>query len=264
MNAAYEITLGALRRGGNPPFEGWEDLLREAFEASPPPHGMAWYGRMYRALARAPEWFANSLVLNAEKEGYGSRQVWKFGTRIADAEVAGMVYQHAMDESRHSRMFSGLLDALFPGTIGARLRAELEAMSPGYSKKSHPPMDRPPPELALAQTVVIDELIQVNYVEIRALVLQLLLRPVLVAYAPPEEQARFVRASDALIRDETRHIAYSAHCIEQEIRRGGKSWVREIMLARQVELNRVFMEEVASERFEADFTPELPARDALL
>ena len=60
----------------------------------------------------------------------------------------------------------------------------------------------------------INELIQVHITEIRALVLQYMVRKAFLKHAPKNNLERLIRISDSLISDEARHINYSAEIFE--------------------------------------------------
>ncbi|QEI44316.1 hypothetical protein BMF77_pa00031 (plasmid) [Dolichospermum sp. UHCC 0315A] len=247
MNNVSELALNYLQSYSFQDFEYYADFLSEACEIHPPPHGMTWYGDLYRQLARKPEWFANSLIINANKEGYGSRQIWKFSEIIENQKYVELVRGHSIDESRHSKMFITMLDILFPSAIETEFRTQLKTLSPGYTKQNHPLTEPTSPAQFMDERTVIYELIQVNLMEIRALILQLLLRPVLQAYTTPETRFKLTRMSDLLIRDEINHIGYSAYCIENYINHSNQEWVREMMIDRQAALNKLTLEEVELE-----------------
>jgi hypothetical protein len=247
MNNVSELALHYLQSYGLPAPETYTAFLREACEAHPPPHGMAWYGNMYRQLARKTEWFANSLIINADKEGFGARQLWKFSVRMENTRLAEAVRRHSMDESKHARIFVGTLDLLFPSALEAGFRAQLRELSPGYNPRTHPPTNLAPASELLPERRVMDDLIQGNFTEVRALILQLLLRPMFQAYAAPEKRARLLHISDGLIRDEARHIEYSAQFIEQYAAQGNREWVRATMLDRMKSVNDVSLAEVSVE-----------------
>ena len=102
MNTVSELALNYLQRYDCQIFEDYKTVLRTACEIHPPPHGMAWYGNLYRQFARNAEWFANSLMGNAAEEGTGSREVWEFSQGRDNQEFAKLVRNHAIDESRHN------------------------------------------------------------------------------------------------------------------------------------------------------------------
>jgi ribonucleotide reductase beta subunit family protein with ferritin-like domain len=244
MNNISELALNYLQRYNCQFSEDYQNILREACETYPPPHGMAWYGNLYRQCARQVDWFSHSLITNAAEEGEGARGVWKFSHRIENSEIAELVRNHAIDESRHSKMFVSLLNILFPTKIEAEFRNKLQAFSPEYYPHKHPLIEQPTSDNLANEKQVMDEIIQINILEIRALVLQLLLRPVLQAYAQPEDLAKVTQMSDVLIFDETKHIEYSSYCIGKYIQQGHKEWVRERMLEQQYTINEMFLEDV--------------------
>jgi hypothetical protein len=246
MSNTSELTLHYLKTYGTPAPPTYTEFLREACEAHPPPHGMAWYGNLYRQLARKTEWFANSLIINADKEGYGARQLWKFSVRMENETLAEAVRRHSMDESRHASMFIGVLDLIFPSVIDAPFRERLKELSPGYTQRTHPPTTPASPAEVMPSHRVMEELIQGNFTEMRALILQLLLRPVMQAYAPPEHRERLLRVSERLIHDETKHIEYSARFIEQYAQEH-REWVRATMLDMMKWVNDLSLAEVSIE-----------------
>ena len=247
MNIVSKLALNYLQTYSPQPFEGYSAYLMEACEIHSPLYGTAWYGDIYHQLVRKPEWFANSLIINADKEGYGSRQIWKFSQNIENQKYAELVRGHSIDESRHSKMFITMLDILFPTAIETEFREQLKALSPGYSKQNHPPTKPITTDHFMKEQTVIYELIHINLIEIRALILQLLLRPVLQAYVTPEALSKLTRMSDLLIHDEVNHIGYSAYCIEEFIKHGNNELVREMMIDRQAAINKLTLEDLELE-----------------
>lgn len=228
---------------------GYQEILDDCFEATAPPFGAAWFGRAYFHLARNREWFANSLVANSALEGYGAKQIWKFSNRVNDDSHVGFVRRHALDESRHSTMFISMLQLTFPGlSIDEQTRARIAAQQPHLSTKNPPTDDRLPVEQRLSPDETLNELIQVHITEIRALVLQYLLRSALEAYAPPENRKRLSMFTSSLIRDETAHIAYTAQIFEEVIAAGRRDFVFETIFARLRDFNDLTMVEFERDR----------------
>ncbi len=145
-------------------------------------------------------------------------------------------------------MFVTLLNILFPTEIEADFRTKLKELSPSYSQQNHPPTVVISPDQVIDEQLVMDTLIQINLLEIRALVLQLLLRPVLQAYAKPEDLQKVTTMSDKFISDESNHIGYSAYCIEEYIKQGNRDWVREMMIRRQASVNEFCLEKIDLEQ----------------
>jgi hypothetical protein len=246
MNHVSELALHYMKSFGIPAPPTYTEFLREACAAHPPPHGMAWYGNMYRQLARKSEWFANSLIINADKEGFGARQLWRFSVLMEDGLLAEEVRRHAMDESRHSNMFVGVLDLIFPSVLDAPFRERLKELSPRYTQRNHPPTTPAGPDEIMSSDRVMEGLIEGNFTEVRALILQLLLRPVMQAYAAPEHRQKLLRVSDRLIHDETKHIEYSARFIERYAQER-REWTRATMIDAMKKVNDVSLAEVSVE-----------------
>jgi hypothetical protein len=246
MHHVSALALHYMKSYGIPAPPTYAEFLEEACEAQPPPHGMAWYGNLYRQLARKPDWFANSLIINADKEGFGARQLWRFSVLMEDPVLADEVRRHSMDESRHSNMFVGILDLIFPSVLDAPFRERLKELSPRYTVRNHPPTALAGPEELMSPDRVMAGLIEGNLTEIRALILQLLLRPMMQAYAPIEHRQKLLRVSDRLIHDETKHIEYSSRFIERYAQEH-REWTREAMHAGMKKVNDASLEEVSIE-----------------
>lgn len=192
----------------------YSSIIKHVF-ATPPPFFQRSFGRRYFELCRNADWFANSLIANSALEGYGSTQIWKFSNKVKNESYADALRTHALDESKHSSMFISMLSKTFPGLeMDANTTHRIEKMQPRYSRRRHPTTEKLEPEQLLLDDEALDELIQVHITEIRALVLQFLLRPVLLTYAPEQNARSLEKSSDILITDEAKHIRYTADFFE--------------------------------------------------
>jgi hypothetical protein len=246
VSAVVSLTLRALRTNGGGALPGYGRALRAACVAAPPPFGAAWYGEHYRALAIDPRWLAASLIDNATREGEGSVKLWRLAGRVAAPEVAEQIRRHAVDESRHALVYVAMLETVFPGAVSGRVRHALIGLSPRY--RAH---ERPRRQRAVSRARVLDELIQMNLGEIRTRINQLLLAPMIAAFCPRSRRRRLRRMLNALMRDEIRHIAYTAHLIEAAIGRGDGLFVHRAMARRLTAFNRLTVEEVGGSAHEA-------------
>jgi hypothetical protein len=209
-----DTALCALRQFGIDGLDHYGRALRAACAASPPPFGFAWYGERYRYYASDPSWFANSLIANAAKEGEGSSSLWDLSSRCKDQEVADLVRKHAIDESRHARFYISLLKLTFPELREEIQTQQLTSLSPGYTIRDHPEPADPSSE-----EQVLDELIQMNIGEVRTLIHQMLMGPVIVLHSPPNCRRRMQALMDGLGRDERIHIGYTAKLIDAAAKR---------------------------------------------
>ena len=167
VNIAAELTLEALRVHGVAGWPHYRDALITACRKAPPPFGTKAYGRIYRDVARDPNWMAVSLIQNAQGEGEGSQHLWDLAASTPDVRVAAQVKQHAIDESRHSKAYVAMLDLTFPEVADNDVRAQLASLSPGYTQRSRFEALEGSP---YASAVTVDDLIQMNIAEIRTLV----------------------------------------------------------------------------------------------
>ena len=227
----------------------YEAMLAHATSVAPPPFAENWFGRRYFELARRADWFANSLVGNAALEGYGSTQIWAFSNRIDNDTYRESVRRHALDESRHSTMFVKMLKLVFPtATIDDATESTLDALQPRYSRHSHPPTEMAPEHEIFSHERMLRELVGVQFTEIRALILQFLLRPTVLAYSPDISRKRLEGFTSVLIRDESRHIEYVAQIIEQESSKGHADLLFELFEQSLREFNELTMIELERDK----------------
>jgi hypothetical protein len=221
-----EQVVGELHRKNARRYPLYERILIHAFNVNAPVFSDDRFSRRYEQLAADGQWFANQLVANACLEGYGSEQIWKFSNRLDNDHFAEKVRFHALDESRHASMFVTALKLTFPGLLegeDSETQVRIEQMQPRYSQSRHPPIEKAPEHQRLFEKESINELIQVHITEIRALVLQYVVRQALIKHAPDQSHSRLVRISDRLISDEIRHIDYSAEIFEHYASRDGNA-----------------------------------------
>ena len=219
--------------------------LATACDVVEPPFGLAGYGELFRREAMDLEWLAQLLILNARKEATGSRQLWDFAGRIADADCREQVRVHAVDESRHASFYISLLQLCFPERFSAAEIEEFHHISPGYRTTDVVELASPSDD-----ELVLDELIQMNIGEIRTLINQLLMRPVLSIICPEPNRARLLRLFDSLSADEVRHIAYTCNLIEA---RGEPGRVRELFHLRLDEFSDITRRELGGAQIENAF-----------
>ena len=87
-------------------------------------------------------------------------------------------------------------------------------LSPGYTIRDYPERAEASPEKQ-----VLDELIQMNIGEVRTLIHQMLMGPVIVLHSPPNCRRRMQALMDGLGRDERLHIGYTAKLIDAAARK---------------------------------------------
>jgi len=241
MNVVARMTLRALETHGVTSLPTYRRALISACNASPPPFGKKAYGDLYRESAVDPDWVALSLATAAQSEGEGARHLWDMAACTKDTDIASRMQDHAIDEARHSRGYVALLELIFPEALDEQLRTQLRRLSPGYTKTS--PLTAKGSPYAYPATV--DELIQMNIAEIRTRIYHLLQRPALLRYCRPDRRARLSQILEALLFDETRHIAYTARLIERIAQDSGAEQVMALMQQRVKDFNEITDDEMA-------------------
>lgn len=249
MSEIYKLVVNSLRAIGVTPHSEYEKALLCAFKKYPPVQEQNWFGRNYFNLAKNKLWFANSLIENARMEGYGSAQIWKFSCRLKDPIYIEKVRRHSLDESRHSRIFILMLQIVFPKSLeNEELRIAVEGLYPGYTLKNPPPVETTPQTLIIEGENALNELIQVHLTEIRAIVLQHLLRSAILAHTPTAYQHKIAKFMHSLITDESKHIEYTAGIFEDAINNGYREFVFTTIADKQNDLNQLTYEELELER----------------
>ena len=246
MNIVANLTIKALQTHGSDAWPHYRHALITACKKSPPLFGTRSYGDIYRDAATDPYWLATSLMSNGEREGKGAGQLWDLAACTPDNRVAAQIRQHAIDESRHARVYIALLDLVFPGAVDGEFHAQLATLSPGYTRSS--PL-LPHGGSPYAHAITLDELIQMNIAEIRTRVHHLLQRPMLLAHCPASHRERLVMILDTLLFDETRHIAYTAALIEEFAGKGDAQRVKQLTQERLSDFNAITNEEMGENVF---------------
>lgn len=228
-----QLTLDALATAGLDAPAGYTRALRKAFASQPPPYGKQRFGDAYRRRSRRPDWFISLLVSDADMEGYSASRLWQYAPSVEDSTFREGLLVHAADEAAHSRLFGKLLTILFPAIAKADVRAAAPHMDPSLTKDVAAPIATQSFDETLSSAILI------NLFEIKALVLEELLRPTALAYAPSESASSVSRIVDKLVADELRHVHYSAAFIDRAIAGGYGSHVDAAMSDFQAALNHV-------------------------
>jgi hypothetical protein len=239
-NFVCDLTLSTLNVDNN--FGVYGLALENALGANPPPYGVRWFGERYRRMARNPSWFASLLVSDVDLEGYSAKQLWAYASIVSNPTFANGLRAHAIDEARHSKMFANLLFTIFPKLRTEELSHKLDEMAPDLKiteaiRPETDSIERPFEEL-------LNSAILINLHEIKALILEHLLRPTIMAYCSSREQVRVGRLMNRLISDEIRHIRYSAEFIGDAALRGYREHIFDTMADFQRVLNLVTLVEV--------------------
>ncbi|HXA16684.1 MAG TPA: hypothetical protein VN380_06825 [Thermoanaerobaculia bacterium] len=205
--------VALFKRGSVAPYRHYFDALHAALHDEEPPFGSGTYANVYRDAASEGQWLAVSLITNAEREGDGATRLWSLAACSADEQEQQLLKRHAVDESRHALAYLALLDLTFPDAVDAEFRGELNALSPHYSmaQEVHALEGSP-----YARCPSVDDYMQMNIAEIRTTIHHMLQRAAIAEHCPAANLARATNILDSLLRDELRHVAYTAELIDHK------------------------------------------------
>ena len=122
----------------------------------------------------------------------------------------------------------------------------LEDASPRYVRTQSPPLT----EYA-ADSVVYDELVQMNIGEIRTRIHHCLFTPVLLILARDDNRQRLERLLTRILLDETSHIAYTASLLDKRmVELQWASEIRRCFMKRTRQFNTLTIQQVHPGRLE--------------
>lgn len=229
------------------PAPNYMHALTSALRTSPPPFGDPEYANVFHAAAADPEWMAQSLIVNAEREGDGATRLWSMAALATDPHEKQLLKRHAIDESGHALGYLRLLDLVFPGAVSAVFRKQLDQLSPHYTLTQEPV---PVPGSPYARVPSLDDYIQMNIAEIRTTVHHIMQRQALSNYCPENNAARMRATLDMLMRDELSHVAYTAQLIEEKTADVGLERVTAMFDARLDDFNEITRSELGEKVFD--------------
>ena len=132
-NGILSSTLSAIYSNGFSRLDVYEKLIGKAFSSTNIPFEEPWYGQLYSEKAKDLKWLASSLIINAEKEAEGARQLWKMANKVNNNRWSNLIRQHAIDEARHAKIYLRLFELIFPGSADNDLQNYFATLAPKYS-----------------------------------------------------------------------------------------------------------------------------------
>lgn len=216
--------------------------IRSALDAAPPPFGTDAYRDVYRDASANPTWMVLSLARNSQREGQGASDLWTLAASAADPGERQLIKRHAVDESRHAKVYLALLDLAFPDAVEPGFRRAMDAFSPDYGMGQELAVA---PGSLYARNPTVDDFVQMNIAEIRTTIHHLMQRAALEAHCPPANLPRAVKLMNSLLRDELGHVAYTAVLVERKAARMGPGGLERLFDKRVRDFNRITSEEMA-------------------
>ncbi|TYC53906.1 hypothetical protein FMN50_13700 [Rhodobacterales bacterium] len=221
--------------------------LEYALAAAPPPYDTREYDDLFRISSEDATWMAVSLITNAEREGDGAKRLWSLAACSRHDTEQHLLKTHAVDESRHALYYLRLLDIAFPGITDPAFRVKLQALSPRFGMEQDLfPVEGSP----YAKVPTIDDFIQMNIAEIRTTIHHLMQRKALRKHCDDVAFGRIEPLLDALLRDELRHVGYTADLIENFARQMVTGELQKLMTRRISDFNQITHDELGNAVFD--------------
>ena len=248
-NGILSSTLSAIYSNGFSRLDVYEKLIGKAFSSTNIPFEEPWYGQLYSEKAKDLKWLASSLIINAEKEAEGARQLWKMANKVNNNRWSNLIRQHAIDEARHAKIYLRLFELIFPGSADNDLQNYFATLAPKYSMNE---IDKGniDQSLMLDEDQLIDQIIQINIREIRTRANQLLLEKALKYCCTEESRSKVEYLLKSVITDETRHIHYTAVLLEELITNANANRVTNIAIFRMNQFCQLTLEETGKGCFD--------------
>ena len=239
VTVAARVALSQFYPNGEYPL--YLAALDKALKEEPPPFDTKVYADIYREVSEDAHWLAVSLITNAEREGDGSKRLWSLAACADNVEHQQLLKSHAVDESGHALLYLLLLDLTFPGVAEPAFRLELEKVSPRYSlgQKLFAVEGSP-----YAKNPTIDDFLQMNIAEIRTTIHHLMQRSAIVKHCPQENLSRIATIQDSLLRDELKHVAYTAVLLERMGSEIDFNQVSDLFIQRFRDFNQITREDL--------------------
>lgn len=228
-------------RAPEEPCRAYLEAVEGAVAAEPPPFGTDAYRDLYRHASANPTWLVLSLARNAQREGQGATDLWSLAACAPDGDEQQLLKRHAVDESRHAKVYLALLDLAFPDTVEPSFRAQMDAFSPDYALAQQP---RPVPGSLYAKAPTVDDFVQMNIAEIRTTIHHLMQRAAIEQHCPAANLPRVTKLLGSLLRDELGHVAYTAVLIERKAAALGPGGAARLYRRRLRDFNRITDDEM--------------------
>ncbi len=218
----------------------YTDSLKAAFDRVQPVFARRQYAELFwHCSSTVPAWIAKVVLANAKAESEGSAKLFQLWTQVdGNACAEEQILAHADDESRHSRIFLRLTELAFPGTISRADMQRFEGELPDVRR-----LAREKALVRVSERFLIDHLVQMNIGEIRTRLHMHLFAPVIHACAPEENKRAVRRLLEGLVRDEVRHIGYTARLMESWARDGSAELIRNLYVGRLHAFNEITVDQ---------------------
>jgi hypothetical protein len=185
--------------------------LTAAFDAVGPVFARPRYAEFFwHCATTVPGYAARVVLANGPAEAEGSEKLFALWQGVDyDPDAEERILQHAHDEARHSHLFVRLTERSFRGLLTPEAGRRFEQRLPDVRKR---PLVKAGPRIP--EDHLIDHLVQMNIGEIRTRLHMHLFAPIVFGLTPRDNRRAARRILEGLVRDEVRHIGYTAKLME--------------------------------------------------
>ncbi|HEX3683197.1 MAG TPA: hypothetical protein VHU83_11735 [Bryobacteraceae bacterium] len=235
--------LDVLREAVGSDLPHYSESLRKAFARIDPVFVRPRYAEFFwHCASRVPGYLPRVVLTNGKAESEGSVKLFELWQRVKDTpEVEKQVMTHAADESRHARIFVRLTELAFPGHFSDFAIARFEESLPDVRKV------RPEKSAEMIpENHVIDHLVQMNIGEIRTRLHMHLFAPVVCGMSAESGRVAVRALFKGLVRDEVRHISYTAQLMEQWAQDGAGKLISDLYAGRLHAFNHITYQQTSA------------------
>jgi hypothetical protein len=231
-----DVLLDIVRESTKHDLPHYSESLRAAFLKVDPVFTRPRYAEFFwHCASRVPGYVPRVVLANGKAESEGSEKLFELWQGVENQpQVEKGVLAHAADESRHARIFVRLTELAFPGHFLPSTLLEFERSLPDVRRLKTLKVD-----LKLPDNFVIDHLVQMNIGEIRTRLHVHLFAPIVYGLTPATNKEAVRRLFEGLVRDEVRHISYTALLMEQWAQGGAATLIRQLYAGRLHTFNKI-------------------------
>jgi len=221
----------------------YSHALTGAFAEVEPVFARPRYAEFFWRCATTVQGYAASVVLaNGPAEAEGSEKLFALWQGVDyNRRAEEQILEHARDESRHSHLFVRLTERAFPRFLTPSAGERFEERLPDVRRRPLAKSD-----LTIPEDHLVDHLVQMNIGEIRTRLHMHLFAPIVFGLTPPDNRKAVRRILEGLVRDEVKHIGYTAKLMEDWSRDGFADRIRRLYVGRLRTFNAITVRQTES------------------
>ena len=230
----------------NDSLNGFAGLLKESFADISPIFTHKEYAyTFWDCTSTMPGWLAELIIGNACVEMDGGVKLSCLAQQASFHEEANhKLSLHSQDEKRHSHLYIKIAELAFPHLFSQSQRSSIDDdISSIKTNTSTYKTD-------FNKDILIDAIIQINMIEMRTWTNIKLLTPLIFAFSPEHNRLHIKRLLTSLIKDEVRHISYTAKFIDTWLKNNERNYVESVYKKRLKQFNEMTIKETNIQKHE--------------